>query len=114
MGESARDRPDLKGLSEAIEYHPETDSYRGRFDSSAESVTTAVVSMVAKVAENDPLEMEPLYSAVDPDALNDLITSVPSDPSHPDLEVTFAFDDYDVTVHSYGVIAVQSREGRQS
>lgn len=94
-------------FDEAIEHDPESNTYRAAFDGSAESPSTAVVSVVATVADRDPLEMESLYSVVDPDALDTLMNPVRADPSRGDTHVGFTLDGHEVTVHSYGVISVR-------
>lgn len=45
--------------------------YPGTFDADeADSVSNRVIARVAEVTETDPLELEPLYSTVDPDCLD--------------------------------------------
>lgn len=102
---SASTAPEEAG--DAIEYDPETDTYRATYDGSTESASTAVVSTVAAVAEVGPLEIEPLYATVDPDALDALMDPVVSGPSRGDIRVTFSLAGHDVTVHSYGIVAVR-------
>jgi len=92
---------------EALEYSAETDTYRASFDSNSESVCTAVISTVAAVSETKPMELPPLYSVCDPDALAALVTPTVVGPSNGDIHVSFRFAGYKVTVHDYGVIAVQ-------
>jgi hypothetical protein len=92
---------------EALEYSAETDTYRASFDSSSESVCTAVISTVAAVSETKPMELPPLYSVCDPDALAALVTPTVIGPPNGDVHVSFTFAGYTVTVHDYGVIAVQ-------
>lgn len=93
--------------NDAVEYDPETDTYRASFDSATGSVTDAVISTVAVVSGTEPLELPPLYADVDPDSLEALIGSTASGPETADIHVSFGFYGCDVTVHSYGIIAVQ-------
>lgn len=44
----------------------------------AESISTAVVDLVAKHRGVEPLDLEPLYGAVDPDALDSIFSSIES------------------------------------
>lgn len=74
----------------------------------------AVISTVATVAETDPMDLEPLYSAVDPDALNALFESPATDASRDDIRVTFAFHGHEVTVYSSGVITVRQPQETSS
>ena len=99
--------------SEAVEYHPDTETHRVSFDSSTESVCKAIISTVAVVSETKPLELPPLYSAVDPDALEALLERNVPGPQNADIHISFTFTEWEITVHSYGVIAVQPRQENQ-
>lgn len=93
--------------NEEVEYCPETDTYRASFDSDSKSVCEAVVSTVAVISETRPTELPPLYSVIDPDALETVVESTGPGPSSSDTHVSFTFDGYTVTVHSYGIVAVR-------
>ncbi|PSQ28635.1 hypothetical protein BRD03_02815 [Halobacteriales archaeon QS_9_68_17] len=95
--------------SDVTEYSPETDTYRTSFSGDAESVWVAVLSTVAVVSETKPTELPPLYSVMDPTALEDLMEPSGLGPSRSDISVSFAYVDYLVTVRNYGVITVQPR-----
>lgn len=61
--------------------------------------------MVERVANSegvDPLELSPLYDAIDPDALDSLVGCSNGDGS--DLEIEFTYCGYDVTVSGEGVV----------
>ena len=98
--------PEAVERSDAVQYSSDTDTYRASFDDTG-SVWTAVVSTVAVVAEAKPTDLPPLYSVIDPATLEDLIE--PSGPGPPtnDVSVSFTYDEYAVTVHDYGIIAVE-------
>lgn len=68
----------------------------------AEGPAQAVVSAVADVADEDPLDVQPIYGAVDPDALDEILA--PSGPGRPPTErsVSFEYRGYDVVVTSNG------------
>lgn len=66
-----------------------------------------VVSTVAAVGEMDPLDLPPLSSSVDPDALESLIEPTRARYAGNDVYVGFTFEGYSVTVHDYGIITVQ-------
>ncbi|WP_161991503.1 HalOD1 output domain-containing protein [Natronorubrum aibiense] len=53
----------------------------------------AVVSLVATVTDTDPLELEPLYDAVDPEALDSLCT-----PTNGVSSLSFEYAGYTVVV----------------
>ena len=97
------------GKREAIEYNLESDTYRVSFDSD-DSVSMAVVSTVAVVSETEPMELPPLYSVCDPEALETVVQPAIHGPSNNDVHVRFTFNDCTVTVHNYGIITVQPPE----
>ena len=100
------DPPQLPNACDSVQYHPDTETYSTSFDS-VESVALQVVSTVAIAAETDPLDLPPLHYAVDTDALAELSQATIDGPSNTVPNVTFAFADYIVNVHSKGVISVQ-------
>lgn len=67
----------------------------------------AVVSAVAEAEDADPVDLPPLYNAIDPDALNDLFTSRPEQTVE---RVTFRYVGYDVVVRGNGEVLVHSEQ----
>lgn len=61
-----------------------------------EAPAEAVVTTVAEVTGQSPLEMEPLFEVIDPDALNMLFDSLDDRPSS--VTVTFDYCGQQVTV----------------
>lgn len=80
------------------------------FDPRTDSVIETIVTAVAELAETSPGELDPLYSAVDPDALDGIITSVATNSNPADAEITVRYHGYVVTVHSYGVVEIASSQ----
>ncbi|ELY56012.1 hypothetical protein C491_13712 [Natronococcus amylolyticus DSM 10524] len=71
----------------------------------ANELTTDVVYEVAKVSNTDPIDLPPLYNAIDIDALNALV----ADSCESTLKsITFQYDGYTVTVTGNGDITVSS------
>lgn len=93
-----------------LEYSTESETYRASFDCDTGSVSTAVISTVAAVAEQHPQELPPLYSFIDPDALDAVVESTTTSPSNGDVHVSFTFDGYPVTVHNAGIITIDPPE----
>ncbi|WP_232700320.1 HalOD1 output domain-containing protein [Halobacterium wangiae] len=93
--------------SEAVDYSPETDTYRTSFDGSTESVSMAVVSTVAVVTETGPTSLPTLNDVLDPEALDSLVERRDRDSAAKDFRLSFEYADCTVTVHSYGIIAVR-------
>ena len=78
-------------------------------NSSGGSLSQAVVEAVAQredvdVTEIEPPEYEPLYTVVDPEALDALFSSTTGGATRPVGSVTFTYAGYDVRVHSDGEI----------
>lgn len=75
-----------------------------RYDRSDESIGVSVARAVAAVCDVDPLSLEPrLYDVIDPDALETLLASKPTDS---DVRISFAFGACAVTVTQGGEILV--------
>lgn len=68
------------------------ETYRKRFDAERRP-SMAVVEVVASLADEEPTGLDPLHSAIDPDALDAVARS-------PDggVTVSFAYAGFDVTV----------------
>ena len=86
------DRPDVP--TEASVSGGEDATYRIRDD---ESITIGLVTAVANALDCDPMEIDPLYETVDPDALESLFTSRRSGGERVGT-LTFPFNDCLVTL----------------
>lgn len=64
------------------------------------SATEAIVSLVAQEMECDPLELDPLYDAVDPEALDGICSATPDS----SLRVSFDYAGYTVLVDASGIV----------
>ncbi|RQG89635.1 hypothetical protein EA473_21720 [Natrarchaeobius chitinivorans] len=79
--------------------------YRLEYDSSADRPSLAVVAAVADISQTDPVELAPLHSAVDTDALENLVQ--PSNGSSRNKRrVSFQFAGYKISVSSEGIVEV--------
>lgn len=68
-------------------------------------ISETVITAVAEAKGVDPLELDPLYTVVDPDALNSMFRpSVGSPPTS--LELRFSMAGCQVVVHGDGEVAV--------
>lgn len=106
MSKPSRLTADIAHIAEPIGYDPDTETYRAFFDAPPESVIMAITAVVARATETDPTAINPLYSAIDPDALDTLMN--PGSDPQPDsnIHVTFTLEGHEVTVHSHGMIRV--------
>lgn len=79
---------------------------------SVDSISTTVVTAVARAASVDPTEMPPLFQYIDPDALDKLVGQDVGTGSRFSGYVTFDYASYSVTVHSDGEIVVTDLDQR--
>lgn len=78
------------------------------FDPGAEaSVTESIVSAVCSAQNVEPMELDPLYSAVDPEPLAAFVRSLSS---RPDGLVSFRYAGCAVAVHCSGRVDVTALE----
>lgn len=89
---------------EAVEYHRESATVRTQFDQEKTPASMAVIATLAEVMDADPVELNPLYSTVDPDALDALVRVRTR--TNGDIHVTFTHEGHAITVYSYGVVAI--------
>ncbi|MFC6826638.1 HalOD1 output domain-containing protein [Halopelagius fulvigenes] len=95
-----------------LTYHDATATYRMEYDLSADAPQEVVVRAVAALEGCSPLDLEPLHAAIDPDALDRLFAPTNVGRHLGDGTVTFGYQGYEVTLHSYGVIALRPAGGR--
>lgn len=79
---------------------------------SADSISTTVITAVARAAAVDPTELPPLFEYIDPDALDKLAGDDFGMPSRFTGYLTFDYDSYSVTVHGDGEIVVTELDRR--
>ncbi|MCU4741685.1 HalOD1 output domain-containing protein [Natronoglomus mannanivorans] len=73
-----------------------------------ESVSEAILDAVASVTDSDPIELDPLYYTIDPDALDSLFESRSRTTELPrDVQVTFSYVGLQITVTAAGQIIVE-------
>jgi len=68
----------------------------------------AVIATLADAMDTDPVELNPLHSTVDPEAL-DALAQVRNE-MNGDVHITFTHEGHDIRVHSYGVISIMLPE----
>lgn len=90
---------------ESFEYDVDDNAYRVLYDREDVPPSTAVVSALAVLTDTDPLDIEPLHSTVDPDALDTVATDQSREEG---LEVTFHLDGHVVTVENSGCLQIRS------
>ena len=91
-----------------IEYDANSETYRFDNERAKEPVSVAVVRAVSAVVETPIADLDPLYEAINPDALNLLY-----EPRHDGAlrrgggKTSFTFNGCDVTVHAHGEVEVE-------
>jgi len=89
---------------EAVEYSQESGTVRTQFDQEKTPASTAVIATLADVLDADPVELDPLHSTVDPEALDALVQV--RNGANGDTHITFTHEGHEIRVHSYGVITI--------
>lgn len=84
-----------------IEFDVERGTYRTTFDPTTDSPSDVVVESVSAVTGTAPLDLDPLYSVVDPDALDSLFAPTASGTTRTG-RTTFEYSDCEVTVSADG------------
>lgn len=67
-----------------------------------DSPSAAVIREVSDLWGADPIEMDPLYNHVDPDALDRLLKSNGPRQAGNDVKVEFQYQDYRIILHAHG------------
>ncbi len=82
-------------------------TYHAWYDGTVrEPVSTALIEALSAIQGVDPLELDTLASAVEPDALNALLSYWDTETPH-DGTVSFTYARHDVTVHSSGELVIE-------
>lgn len=101
--------PPESGIS-SLEYRPDADVYEATFDPASTTPSMAIVATLSRVRNLDQTDLEPLYGAVDTDALDSVLARRWRSS---DLEVTFSHREQSITVTDDGVITVSSTVSKE-
>ena len=93
---------------ESVEYSQESGTVRTQFDQVKTPASMAVIATLAEVIDTDPVALNPLYSTVDPEAL-DALSRVRNE-TDGDTHTTFTDEGHEISVHSDGVITITLSE----
>lgn len=91
---------------EELDYNAETGTYRASFEPDRATIGETIILVVAAVTRTDPLELPLLYPVIDSEMVERLVNSSVTGSPSGDLHISFTYVGCEVTVHSYGVIAV--------
>lgn len=84
----------------------EGDIFHVTFDPEIESIAGVVTRSVAAIQNSEPHELDPIYDAVDSEALDDLIAAADDEQSGVD-EVEFVYEGLEVMIESDGDLWLQ-------
>lgn len=101
-----------RDLPSHVEYHEPTRTYRTLFDHQDRLASDAVISVVSAAIGVGPMELPPIYTAVDPDALDRLFAPRTAGSSRSNGSVTFEYVGHRVTVNGHGSVEVEPPDGR--
>ena len=93
---------------DAVEYHQDSGTVRTLFNQDKVDPSMAVIATLAEVMDADPVDLDPLHSTVEPDALDALVRV--RDGTTGDIHISFTHEDHAITVFSYGVITITPGE----
>lgn len=71
-----------------------------------DSVCTKIVQRVASVTEQEITQLPPLYDRIDPDALDDVVSSIETGQSP--LSIRFTYAGEEVTIDGAGTVSIAS------
>lgn len=77
-----------------------------------EQVSEKVVSAVAEETDSDPRTLEPLYSVIDPDALDTLFETDELGPRRSPSRITFTYSGCEIVVTGDGSVSVSELDQR--
>ena len=95
---------------ETVESDRKAGTVRTRFDQEKTPASMAVIATVAAVMDADPVELEPLHSSVDPDALDALVRVRPG--TEGETRITFTHESRAITVSTRGVVTLSRADER--
>lgn len=98
---------DLLDSADEITYHEDERVYRLEYDQSVDTPSEAVVAAVAAMTRTDPMALDPLYSAIDPSALDDLFATSPTNRRRG--QIVFRYSGFEIMASTHGVIEVNPR-----
>ncbi|WP_394740945.1 HalOD1 output domain-containing protein [Natronococcus roseus] len=85
---------------------PSDRRYEATFDPAGDSASEAVLDAVGTAADVDPLELEPLYAVIDPDAIDSLCAHARRTAGNRTHSLRFSYAGFDVDVRTDGRICV--------
>lgn len=90
-----------------VGYDPTTDTYHNQHNwEDGDSLNLAIVETISAVTGQEPTAMEPMYSVIDPEALESFLSTARGNEVH----LSFAYEGCTVSVTSSGEVVVEPGE----
>lgn len=87
-----------------LEYFQESRTVRIQFDQTVTSPSEAVLATLNAIIDSNQGVLTPLHSIVDAEALDEVARR--RNGSDGDVHISFPYEDFDICIHSYGVITI--------
>ncbi|WP_265108463.1 HalOD1 output domain-containing protein [Halosolutus halophilus] len=99
---------------ESLEYDSDADRYRITYDTATTAPSAAVLSGLEWIAPGRLERGDPLYDAIDPDALDRILASAGEDETAAGRSVRFSYLGFRIAVFGEGYLEVRpARDGKQ-
>lgn len=94
-------------LPTGVEYDSESNTYRVTYSHGTTAPSTVVADAIQEIHDSTLSELDPLYTVVDPDAFDALVQPTITGGHRGDVKVQITYQDFHVTVQSYGLITIR-------
>lgn len=108
---NATDALEIVDSIETVEFDTETELFRASYDRTRDRASLAVVAAVAVARSSDPVDLEPLHTAVETTALDALFPGSVDDAGA--ARISFPYEGFEVTVSGRGAIEIDPRQGER-
>lgn len=98
---------DPDGSTDILEYDSTTNTYYTSLEWTTHDPSVAVVELIGRLLEVDPIELEPLASSIDPAAVDALLQGQRTRPQAGECTISFTYLDHRVRVSSDGHVAIE-------
>jgi hypothetical protein len=99
------------GSRAPVEAQVRDGTYRVEFDPGADSASEVVISAVSSASGTGPVELPPLYSTIDPEALDTLFAPTIAGRERRNGAITFEFAGHVITARAGGTVEVEPTRG---
>jgi hypothetical protein len=101
-------------VEDGIVFDETTNTFHARFDPKQTNPSEAIIQVLTEITQTNPSEMDPLFRAVDPEALDKILRSRPAGTVTEPLEATFEYQGHLVSVTASGILTVSLEDQEQA